>query len=146
MRYNQIVKIDNASFKKAVNEFQNIGFVEFLTGFQPIKIMKWEGIKNNDEAFFKLWFFGWKNFKVKHINYKLNDEELSFIDYGISLPLGLKSWEHQHTLKNSSNGIIIIDSLKIKHSKNFIGIILYPMLVFPIILRKILYKIYFRKI
>jgi len=146
MKYKQTVEIDNICFEKATNEFKNINFVKFLTKLQPIKIINWEGIKNNDEAFFKLWFFGWKNFKVKHINYKFNDKELTFIDYGTELPFGLKSWEHQHTLKNSSNGIIIIDSLKIKHSKNFIGIILYPMLVFPIILRKILYKIYFRKI
>tara|TARA_Y100000590_G_scaffold460227_1_gene619102 strand:- start:455 stop:895 length:441 start_codon:yes stop_codon:yes gene_type:complete len=146
MKYKQTVEIENICFEKATNEFKNINFVKFLTKLQPIKIINWEGIKNNDEAFFKLWFFGWKNFKVKHINYKFNDKELTFIDYGTELPFGLKSWEHKHILENSRNGIRIIDSLKINHGKKIIGLILYPILIFPIVTRKILYKIYFKNI
>ena len=47
--------------------------------------------------------FGWKKFEVEHSNYNISDNHLSFVDQGIKLPLGIKSWHHEHTsLKNTT--------------------------------------------
>ena len=145
MKYTQKDKIKNLSFKKSISEFKNFEFVKYLTMYQPIKIIKWEGIKNEDIAFFKLWFFGWKNFKVKHSNYSKNKNEFLFVDYGIDLPFGLQSWQHEHKVIKKNSGVIIIDSLNIEHKNKILGILLFPILLFPILIRKILYILYFSK-
>ena len=145
MKFYQEVKIRTSKFENIVESFHNINFVKFLTYLQPIRIIHWDGIEDNKTAFFKLWFLGWNNFKVIHSNYKNNSNELFFIDKGTELPLGLKSWSHKHTIKKNKNYVSIIDSLDIEHSNKLFGYILYPILIFPIIIRIFLYKIYFKK-
>ena len=145
MKYYQTVKLSKVDFNIVNKAFNDINFVKFLTSFQPVKIINWSGIENNKMAFFKLWFLGWNNFKVKHSNYIKNKNELSFIDEGIELPLGLKSWHHKHIVEKKGNGAIIIDSLTIEHTNRLIGYVLFPMFISPIIIRKILYRIYFFK-
>ncbi len=145
MKYYQTVKLSKVDFKIVNKAFNDINFVKFLTSFQPVKIINWSGIEDDKMAFFKLWFLGWNNFKVKHSNYIKNKNELSFIDEGVELPLGLKSWHHKHIVEKKGNGTIIIDSLTIEHTNSLIGYILLPMFISPIIIRKILYRIYFFK-
>ena len=99
MRYNQIVSLKNINFKIVSKSFREIKFVNFLISFQPVKIISWEGVENNKKAHFKLWFFGWKNFKVKHSDFSLSDETLTFTDKGEVLPFGLTNWNHIHTVK-----------------------------------------------
>ena len=145
MNYKQNVKLKNINFEKVSEGFHNIKFVEFLTQSQPVKIIEWTGIQNGKKAHFKLWFFGWRNFKVSHEAYQKNNKILYFIDRGIDLPFGLSSWEHQHIVKKEKDTVLVKDIVNYSHPNKFIGIILYPMLVFPIIIRKILYKLYFIK-
>tara|TARA_B110000263_G_scaffold119534_1_gene104065 strand:+ start:1141 stop:1581 length:441 start_codon:yes stop_codon:yes gene_type:complete len=145
MQYNQKVRIKNTKFKNVSIAFHSIKLVKFLTNFQPVKIIEWSGIQNQKIAYFKLWLFGWKTFKVKHQEYKLNDNELSFIDKGVVLPLGIKSWEHKHIIKRDGNNTIIKDLVYFSHSNFYIGYLLFPILMFPIIIRILLYKIYFFK-
>tara|TARA_B110000014_G_scaffold259073_1_gene246209 strand:+ start:1004 stop:1444 length:441 start_codon:yes stop_codon:yes gene_type:complete len=145
MQYNQKVRIQNTKFKNVSIAFHSIKLVKFLTNFQPVKIIEWSGIQNQKLAYFKLWLFGWKTFKVKHQEYKLNDNELSFIDKGVVLPLGIKSWKHKHIIKRDGNNTIIKDLVYFSHSNFYIGYLLFPILMFPIIIRILLYKIYFLK-
>ena len=145
MRYNQIVSLKNINFKIVSKSFREIKFVNFLISFQPVKIITWEGVENNKKAYFKLWFFGWKNFKVKHSDFSLSDETLTFTDKGEVLPFGLTNWNHVHTVKGKDNNTIIYDSLSFNHPNKFIGFLLYPILVSPIFLRKILYPLYFKR-
>ena len=146
MKYNQTVKIKNVDFKIVNQAFHSINFVNFLTSFQPVKIINWSGVKDGDEAYFKLWFFGWKDFKVKHEKYNVSEMKLSFIDRGIKLPLGIDSWEHTHIVKMDKEHTIIKDKVCFTHSNNFLSYMLYPILIFPIFIRKFLYKVYFIKL
>ena len=146
MKYHQQVKIKNTDFEIAAETFHDIKLVEFLTYLQPIKIINWAGIENGKLAFFKLWFCGWKNFKVKHSNYKRDKNELSFIDIGVEMPLGIRYWCHKHIVKKNKKNIIIIDSLNIEHANLLIGYILFPIFITPIFIRIILYKRYFKKL
>lgn len=144
MNYNQTVTIKNINFKKVSTAFHCIKLVKFLINFQPVKIIEWSGIEDDKIAYFKLWLFGWKNFKVKHQEYKLNNNELSFIDKGIVLPLGIKSWKHKHIIIQDGNNTIIKDLVYFSHSNRYLGYLLFPILMFPIIIRIFLYKIYFK--
>ena len=145
MRYYQKVKIRNVDFKIVTKAFHSIELVKFLTNFQPVKIISWKGIGDGEIAHFKLWLFGWKNFKVKHEGYKVNKDKLFFIDKGIQLPLGIKHWEHTHIVEYDKKNTIINDIVYFSHSNIYIGYLLFPILMFPIIIRKLLYKIYFLK-
>ena len=145
MRYNQKVKIRNVDFKIVTKAFHAIEFVNFLTIFQPVKIISWKGIRDGEIAHFKLWLFGWKNFKVKHEGYRIDKDKLIFIDRGIDLPLGLECWEHTHIVEYDKKNTIINDIVYFSHSNIYIGYLLFPVLMFPIIIRKLLYKIYFLK-
>ena len=145
MNYNQKVKIKNITFEKVSLAFHSIKIVKFLTGFQPVQIIEWSGIENGKMAHFKLWFFGWKNFKVKHESYMKSNNELFFIDRGIELPLGVKYWKHKHIIKRNGEDVIIQDLVSFSHANIFMEYLLFPILMFPIIIRKLFYKIYFWK-
>ena len=144
MFYKQKVKIKNISFHEVVSSFHDLKFVKFLITLQPVKIISWNGIYNTDRAYFMFWLLGWKNFKVIHKDYqKPTDIYFSFVDKGEVLPLGLIYWKHKHSVIYENNEIFIIDDINFKH-KNFLGIFLYPILIAPIFVRKILYRLYFK--
>ena len=145
MRYNQRVIIKNTDYQKVREAFHSIRLVRFLTYLQPIKIIEWYGIESGKIAYFKLWFFGWKDFKVMHENYLDNNNYLFFIDRGIKLPLRIVFWKHEHCVFKDKENTIIEDVLSFNHANKYIGYLLFPILVFPIIIRKFLYKIYFLK-
>ena len=143
MFYNQKVKIKNTTFNKVVDSFHDLDFVKFLITLQPVRIIKWAGILDGDRAHFMFWFFGWKDFKVVHKNYtKATKNFFCFTDYGQVLPLGLIYWKHDHTVLCEDNEVYILDQVEYKH-KNFLGFVLYPFLIAPIFIIKILYKLYF---
>ena len=143
MTYNQKVLIKNQPTDKIIKAFHDIKFVKFLMLLQPIKIINWDGIENKKKAAFYLWFFGWKKFEVEHSNYTISKDQLSFIDQGLNLPLGIKSWQHEHIVKKHKTGTLIIDKLNFNHSQKLTGFLVYPFLIFPIFIRRVLYKIYF---
>ena len=48
MRYHQKVKIDNINFEEVKLAFHDFKFIKYLTKFQPVQILKWDGIKDAD--------------------------------------------------------------------------------------------------
>ena len=145
MIYKQTVSLKNINLDQVCNTFHDRKFVNFLTSFQPIKIISWTGIEDDKIAFFKLWFLGWRDFKVKHSHYTKINDCLSFNDTGNVLPFGLTNWNHNHTVKKDKDNILIIDLLEVKHRNILLGYALFPMLIFPIFIRRILYPLYFYK-
>lgn len=145
MQYTQTVIINDIEFSKVISHFQNINFVKFLISFQPVRLIKWDGIMNNNKAHFQFWLFFWHDFEVKHSLINLSDSELIFKDIGTKLPLGLIFWEHTHTIIQGNNSVCIKDDIKLNHNNMLLGFLLYPILVAPIFIRKILYKLYFNK-
>ena len=145
MKYSQSVKIKKVDFDIVKSSFHRIDFVRFLTYLQPVKILEWSGIKNGCVAYFKLWFFGWKKLKVIHKDYINNESHLKFVDQGLELPFGLSFWHHTHIVENNKKYITITDNLIFSHNNYIIGLMIYPMMIAPIVLRRFLYKMYFRK-
>tara|TARA_Y100001970_G_C14248843_1_gene870304 strand:- start:1402 stop:1842 length:441 start_codon:yes stop_codon:yes gene_type:complete len=145
MLYKQTVNIKDRNIEKVIDSFHRIDFIKFLISFQPVKIIKWHGIENNLSAHLKFWLFKWHSFIVIHKNYKRTDNSLSFVDKGITLPLGITEWDHLHKVEYLNNEIVISDSIEFKHRFYIFEFMLYPILISPIIIRKFLYKIYFKK-
>tara|TARA_Y100000768_G_scaffold336514_1_gene278219 strand:- start:818 stop:1258 length:441 start_codon:yes stop_codon:yes gene_type:complete len=145
MLYKQTVNIKDRNIEKVIDSFHKRDFINFLISFQPVKIIKWDGIENNLSAHLKFWLFKWHSFIVIHENYMRTDNSLSFVDKGTTLPLGITKWNHLHKVEYSNNKIVIGDSIEFKHRYYIFEFMLYPILISPIIMRKFLYKIYFKK-
>ena len=47
MKYTQNVILNN-DFSIVKNSFQDIKFLQYLIKWQPVKLISWDGIKNND--------------------------------------------------------------------------------------------------
>ena len=146
MEYIQKVEIDCNDIKKVKNEFNNLMFLKHLTKPLPLKIIEWDGTDDGAKAHLAFWFFGWKDFKVKHQDYKKRSSFLSFIDKGFVLPFGLTFWEHKHTVEKVDSKILVKDLLEFSHGSKVLEYLLFPILVSPIFIRKILYHLYFNKI
>jgi len=144
MIYKQVVAI-NSDFNFVKSSFRELNFLKHLIKWQPVKLVRWDGIENGDIAHLKIWFFGWKDFIVKHQFNKENDFILDFTDLNVKLPLGLIFWNHNHKVSNSNNNIIITDHIKFKHKYKVVEFLLYLPMIFPILMRKISYKSYFKK-
>ena len=142
MRYIQKVEIGCNDIKKVKGEFNNILFLKHLTKLLPVKIIEWDGTYDGAKAHLAFWFFGWRDFIVNHRENTEDDVKFSFVDEGMSLPFYLKSWRHIHGAYKERGLIIIKDEVNFTTDSKFLDLILFPMLVMPIIIRKILYKTY----
>ena len=143
MAFTQKTIIRNVNPIDVVRCFHSHKFIEFLTLGQPVKIESWKGIDNNKKASFSFWFFGWRRMSVVHENYILNREYLSFEDKGLVLPFGLQGWTHRHIVKPYESGALIIDQIHLEEKNILKKYFVYPLMLFPIIIRKITYRIWF---
>ena len=143
MVYDQQVILKNVEISNVIRSFHDGNFVHFLTALQPVKILNWDGIESGKEASFSFWFFGWRIMKVVHEGYEAQDTYLHFIDKGLKLPFGLNDWNHRHIVKVEGDNVIISDRVQM-HSKSRAKLyFIYPIMIFPILIRKITYKIWF---
>ena len=143
MSFQQQVFLKNINPFDVIRAFHDLRFVEFLTAIQPVRINFWEGIDNNKKASFSFWFFGWKSINVVHENYHISKDHLSFEDRGTELPFGLNLWQHQHTVKPYDNGTVIVDTVLMDDSTPIKKFWIYPIMIFPILIRRVTYKIWF---
>lgn len=142
MKYKQSVKVKNVTIDNAKIAFNDIDFLKHLVTLQPVRVIKWEGTFDGALAHMKFWFFGWRDFIVKHGSNVENDNLFSFMDIGSVLPFGLNKWEHTHKVIQEDSNINIIDNIEFACKVKFVEIFIFPILIAPIIVRKILYKTY----
>ena len=143
MIYKQKTYLKSIRTIDVIRCFHKYKFVEFLTSGQPVKIKSWIGIDDGKEASFCFWFFGWKKITVLHENYTVSRNSLYFVDKGLELPFGLKKWEHHHIIKRTKKGSLIIDKIYLDDSIGLKKYFIYPIMLFPVVIRKITYKIWF---
>tara|TARA_B100001113_G_C20867165_1_gene516640 strand:- start:197 stop:631 length:435 start_codon:yes stop_codon:yes gene_type:complete len=143
LKYSHKVKIESVDFDDVKLAFHQYSFISFLTKLQPVKILSWDGIESGKKAKFKFWFFGWKYLTVCHEKYINTNSRLSFYDKGVDLPMGIKFWSHFHAVRKSEGLVYIEDLFEYRHENKIIEKILYPIMIAPIIVRKITYKLYF---
>ena len=61
----------------------------------------------------------------------------------MTLPFGLRSWKHRHVVRPYGSGALIIDQIYLEEKNILKKYFIYPLMLFPIIIRKITYKIWF---
>ncbi|MBL52128.1 MAG: hypothetical protein CMG57_09250 [Candidatus Marinimicrobia bacterium] len=143
MIFQQRTVIKNKDVSNVISSFEDENFLKYLTFAQPVKIVEWNGIDNGKKASFLFWFFGWRKISVTHMNYVKRKNYLFFTDVGNSLPFGLNNWEHHHIVKTHYDGSIIIDKIFIDTDNLIKKYFFTPIMLFPILIRKITYKLWF---
>ena len=143
MHFIQQVKLTNTHHLDVIKSFHDKNFIQYLTAAQPVRIDSWNGIDDDKEASFSFWFFGWRKIKVVHKNYSISNSRLYFQDLGTSLPFGLTKWKHEHIVEPYKKGSIIIDKVAIDCSSKMKKYLVFPIMIFPILLRRVTYKIWF---
>ena len=141
--YSQKVYLKGISPFDVIKSFHKYDFVKFLTALQPVRINSWTGIDHNKKASFSFWFFGWRDFSVIHKNYSVEKNHLYFEDHGEDIPFGLNEWKHVHKIEEYSNGSVIYDTITIDKSSIMKRIFIHPIMLFPIFIRHLSYKIWF---
>lgn len=144
MKYSHKVRIKYVDFDDVKLAFHQYSFISFLTKFQPVKILSWDGIESGKKAKFKFWFFGWKHLTVCHEKYINTNSKLSFYDKGVDLPMGIKFWNHFHSVSQSGDEVYIEDLFEYRHKSKIVEIMLYPVMIAPIVVRKLTYKLFFK--
>ena len=144
--FKQEVLIKNVPFKKVIESFHDKDFVRYLIKFQPVEMISWSGIKSGEKAEFRFWFFGWREMSVVHKNYVLNKNQLSFEDHGEVLPFGLVDWKHEHIVKQVKDGILITDLVSFSGESLRLNSFIKIIMLFPIIIRRITYKMWFNRL
>ena len=144
--FKQEVLIKNVPFKKVIESFHNKDFVRYLIKFQPVEMISWSGIKSGEKAKFRFWFFGWREMSVVHKNYVSNKNQLSFEDHGEVLPFGLVDWKHEHIVKQVKDGILITDLVSFSGGSLRLNSFTKIIMLFPIIIRRITYKMWFNRL
>ena len=142
MKYQQSVVVKNISMEDAKSAFNDINFLNHLIALQPVKVIKWDGTFDGAVAHMRFWFFGWKDFIVQHNSNEENQNYFSFKDTGSTLPFGLIKWEHTHKVMKINSDINIIDVIHFECKIKIVGVFVYPILITPIFIRKILYQTY----
>ena len=144
--FKQEVLIKNVPFKKVIESFHDKDFVRYLIKFQPVEMISWTGIKSGKKAKFRFWFFGWREMSVVHKNYVSNKNQLSFEDHGEVLPFGLVDWKHEHIVKQVEEGILITDLVTFSGESLRLNSFIKIIMLFPIIIRRITYKMWFNRL
>ena len=80
---------------------------------------------------------------VVHENYKVSRGYLQFEDIGDKLPFGILNWKHKHIIKAHKEGALIIDEVWFEKDSKFLTIMLAPLMLFPVFIRKLTYRIWF---
>ena len=142
MKYQQSVIVKNISMEDAKSAFNDINFLNHLIALQPVKVIKWDGTFDGAIAHMSFWLFGWKDFIVQHNSNEENQNSFSFKDTGLTLPFGLTKWEHTHKVMKINSDINIIDVIHFECKNKILGVCVYPILIAPIFIRKILYQTY----
>ena len=143
MSFEQKVIIKGVEPLDVIRSFHDHRFVEFLTALQPVRITSWKGINNDMEASFSFWFFGWRDIKVVHKNYGVTRNSLQFEDKGLKLPFGLSNWNHHHIVESHEKGTAIIDKIEMDNKTFIKKYFVYPIMIFPVLIRRLTYKIWF---
>ncbi len=109
-----------------------------------MEIVRFTGSKKGDEVHLRFLFPFRMEWVSKITDDHMDDHAAWFVDEGVVLPPGLKSWNHRHIVeKIDADRSMIIDDMTYQGSNFLIGLLLYPALYLAFYPRKARYRAYF---
>lgn len=116
-------------------------FVRLAPPFPKVSLLKFEGCKKGDKIDIQLGFGLFKKiWKGEIVHFEHTAEHILFVDEGIQMPFGLKSWKHRHWFKKDGEGTIIEDHITYTTNNKVLDVLVYPQFKSLILWRKPVYK------
>lgn len=133
------------NYKQVFQAFDIKLFKKLKPPFLGLNIIRFDGCKKFDEVHLVTNFF---SFKQKWISVITDNgtgkNKMFFTDEGKLLPVPLTYWKHKHIIENSIDSSIIIDDISYNTVSKITDILIYPFLFLLFLLRKPVYKSYFK--
>ena len=132
-------------FEKIRERFNQNLFTYLAPPFLPVKILRFDGIKKNDEIHLKL---GPGQHWISLITLEATtDKGWSFIDEGKVLPWPLIFWKHHHRVDRiSETSSQIVDDIEFECRPKVLGPLIRPILWSVFAVRPRRYQQYFKDI
>lgn len=132
----------NFSFKLVLNNIGKEMFLALNPPWSPMKVLRFDGTKVSDEVHLEL------NLGVKSVPWiskivksELNEIEFTFIDIGLKVLPGMKSWHHQHIFRKvGANKTLIIDEVSFETSNAVLDLVYRNLITLQLLYRKFAYK------
>ncbi len=76
----------------------------------------------------------------------IDDQQAYFVDEGVIMPFGLKTWKHRHIAERiDDNSCYIVDDINYEGKTPLLSLFLYPVFYLGFLPRKGIYQYYFGK-
>ena len=130
-------------FKDVYNSFDQQLFEYLLP--PGAKVLKFDGSRKGDLVHLE---FGFP--KAEWISKIIENGESEnlcyFIDVGVKIPFGLKTWRHKHLVHNDGDHAIIEDDMEFSTGSRILDLLYLPGLYLSFLPRVTQYKKYFKKL
>lgn len=132
----------DASFETVVANFNEELFKSLNPPLMPAKLERFDGCNKGDEVHLSFPLVGKWTSLITEAHSKPN--EFYFKDIGVKLPFPLKTWKHQHFVKKTTKGTLIIDSIDYQSFNFLFTALTYPLFWLIFNYRKPVYKKFFQ--
>ncbi len=131
-------------YKDVFEGFTSSLFLHLAPSKKMMQLERFDGSQKGDEIHIKFLF----PVPGKWVSLVTNDwmepEDCGFIDEGLTLPFGLKSWKHKHIIQNHGDHCVIVDDISFTCKNKVLEVLQFPGLWFSFYLRKPKYKSFFK--
>ncbi len=127
-------------FKEVFQSFDEKLFLALKPPLLPMNLLRFDGCQVGHEVHIDLGYKVWISLITEHVE---NEELCYFVDEGSQLPFPLRSWRHQHLIKQHKDHTLIVDNINFSSGFELLDYGLYPFLYFMFLLRQPVYRKFF---
>lgn len=134
-------------FEQVQKNFDKELFEALLPLSFVASLARYDGSLPGDEVHIQF-HVPWRSLWISRITESVHSaSSFHFIDEGIRLPFGLRTWKHQHGLvKIDEHKTLIIDDIRFSTSNKVADLLTWPLLFLAFYPRKWQYKSFFKKL
>ena len=142
----RISTLVNEDYRRVFAQFNRDLFVRLSPPFPPVRLLRFDGSRVNDEVHLELNFLVRKEKWISVITDQQADaEEIYFVDEGRQLPFFFESWRHKHRIIRRGSQSLIVDDITFQCKWKLLNYIMLPFLYLQFLYRKPIYKRFFNQ-
>lgn len=133
--------------REVIKAFDRTLFEALKPSGAKMEIVSFTGSKKGDKVHLRFLFPFRMEWVSKITDDYMDDHIAWFVDEGVVLPPGLKTWKHRHIVKRiDQHRSMIIDDMTYQGANKLTGLLLYPALYLAFYPRKNRYRAYFTQL
>ncbi len=136
----------NFPYEFVVSRIGKEMFLSMNPPWSGITLLRFDGTSVSDEVHLNI-TLGLLNFSwiSKIVQSEIRDQEFNFIDIGVKMLPGMKSWHHHHIFrKTGENKTLIIDDVNFESGIFFLDLFYHNIITIQFLYRRYAYGKYFQ--